>query len=104
MRSLKRGFVLATAVVAVSSASLSTAAAAAPGDLGTLDRAPDCITTRSVDSGKKIYAVNDCTSQKRVKFVWAFGDDSNCFTMSVGSERSHKRPNPLARFDGMNSC
>lgn len=28
---------------------------------------------------------------------WAFGDDSNCFTMSVGSERSHKRPNPLAR-------
>ncbi|MFI1015286.1 hypothetical protein [Streptomyces sp. NPDC020965] len=117
MRSLKRGLALTAAVAALGAGTLGTASAATanPADSKArtattsrvadeirLPAAPGCISAWR--SGNKAYAYNGCDGQHRIKFIWAFAPDSNCFTIRPGETWSHTKPSGIARFDGLRSC
>ncbi|MHC5905689.1 hypothetical protein ACVNF4_17570 [Streptomyces sp. S6] len=82
---MKRGLALAVAVAALSM-----------GDTGVLAAPPQRIDAWCADS--------ECGSSYRIKFAWAYGSDSECFTIHPGELWTRKRAHSWMRFDGIRSC
>lgn len=63
--------------------------------------APTCVKVDG--TGRSVLVTNRCGSTQRLKVIFAFGQDSACFTL--GNNRSVRvTSGSLARFDGINLC
>ncbi|MDX3385350.1 hypothetical protein PV682_28325 [Streptomyces niveiscabiei] len=105
---MKRGLALAATVAALSMGAVGTASAethvapSAKSDAGILAAPPQCIEAWYSDG--YAYADSECGSSYRIKFAWAYGADSECFTIGPGELWSQKRAHSWMRFDGIRSC
>ena len=74
-------------------------------------RAPSCVDRHVYNSDgmpqrAMVRLTNNCASTKRVKVIWTRGQDSRCFTLSVG-ERIRTGSNvavPISHYDKTVRC
>ncbi|MEV1245336.1 hypothetical protein ACIBO2_02410 [Nonomuraea sp. NPDC050022] len=70
-----------------------------------LDAVADCVERKTWSDGlwRMARASNTCSTTKYVKFVFANGKDSGCYTLKSGYYKDFGRLAP-ARFDGLVRC
>ncbi|HTW17739.1 MAG TPA: hypothetical protein VMF51_21610 [Nocardioides sp.] len=95
---------LFAAVVVTGSLTAMPAAHAAAGD-----KPPTCVKTKISENddiiSKEIAKVtNSCSTSKRVRVIWAAGNDGGCVTIAAGKSNSWRAPSAFASYDKTVMC
>lgn len=73
------------------------------------DAPPSCVKTKISENDdvlpKEIAKVsNTCSTSKRVRVIWAAGDDGTCVTIGAGKSSSWRAPSYFASYDKTVMC